>query len=377
MQELQQFIPAKLHEGKIWYISFYAFNPEKKALSRKRIKINRIKSVKERRKYARDLINRINVKLYSGWNPFIDPETSKSYHKLSDALNHFWKVSEKKMADDVIREETYRNYISYPRNMQKWLNDTRKGDIYIYKLDKQLINEFLEHIYIERDSAAITRNNYLAVLRVFATFLIDHNYLKHKFTDGISNLKKGSKKRKSLLSSDLLKLRNYLNETNRHYLLACEMEYYTFIRPKELSELRINQINFAKGTILVTEQTAKNRKNAVVSIPKRLGRLLIDLKIYQYPSDNYLFSENFKPGTIKKSEKQFRDYWLKVRKTLKFPETYQFYSLKDTGITDMIHMVGDPLIVRDQARHHSISITNLYADGDLQMANQMISNLDY
>jgi hypothetical protein len=37
------YIPAKITEGKEWYVSFYAFNPVKGRLERKKIKLNRIK----------------------------------------------------------------------------------------------------------------------------------------------------------------------------------------------------------------------------------------------------------------------------------------------------------------------------------------------
>lgn len=81
---------------------------------------------------------------------------------------------------------------------------------------------------------------------------------------------------------------------------------------------------------------------------------------------------------IYRSEKSFRDYWLKVvRKELHFPDTYQFYSLKDTGITEMIHQLGDTLMVRDQARHHSVAITDKYTHGKLVKANKIIRDLDY
>lgn len=43
----------------------------------------------------------------------------------------------------------------------------------------------------------------------------------------------------------------------------------------------------------------------------------------------------------------------------KLPE-YHFYGLKDTGITDLF-LLGLPAIkIRDQARHSSVSITELY-----------------
>lgn len=378
MHTIQQFYPAKLHEGKTWFISYYAYNPLSKKLERKRIKINRIKSVSERRKYSKEIINTINVKLYSGWNPFIDPDAKKSYTKFSEALNHFWKIAEKKLSEDTIREDTYRDYVSYPKNFKKWLDETKKGDIYIFELDRKLIIEFLNHIHIERNNSAITRNNYLAFFRIFATFLIDNDYIKHKFTEGIASLKKGKKKRKQIEPEHLESLRTYLYKKNKYYLLACEIEYYLFIRPIELSKIKISDIDFIKGTIKIDETISKNRKTALVTMPLRLVKLIDELNIKEIDPDFYLFSENFRPGKKFKSDKCFRDYWLRnIRKDLNFPDSYQFYSLKDTGIRHMIKQVGDVVSVRDQARHSSISITNIYTDGELLKANDSIKRLDY
>ena len=49
-----------------------------------------------------------------------------------------------------------------------------------------------------------------------------------------------------------------------------------------------------------------------------------------------------------------------MKKALELPAQYKFYSLKDTGITDLIRANTDLLSVRDQARHHSLQMTDLY-----------------
>jgi len=59
------------------------------------------------------------------------------------------------------------------------------------------------------------------------------------------------------------------------------------------------------------------------------------------------------------------------------PTTDQFYSFKDTGITHMLEKTNDTLLVRDQARHHSIAITDLYTRKDQMRGNDKISKLDY
>lgn len=102
---------------------------------------------------------------------------------------------------------------------------------------------------------------------------------------------------------------------------------------------------------------------------------MIDLNVFAYPSHYYLFSDNFCPGETRKSEKSFRDYWGRnLRKALGFSDRYKFYSLKDTGITNMLKANADVLSVRDQARHSSILITDIYTPKDIKAANEYIKN---
>jgi len=189
----------------------------------------------------------------------------------------------------------------------------------------------------------------------------------------IGRSKTKGKNRTVITPVDRERLRVFLEKENKDYLIACMIEYYCFIRPKEMSYIQVSHINLEKSTIYIPGITAKNHKNAIVTIPTPLKRYLVELNYNQYPPNYYIFSVGFKPGLTRRSEKQFRDYWLKVRDKLNFPEEYKFYSLKDTGITDLIGQLGDPRIVRDQARHHSIAITDIYTPHDIMKANPLIS----
>ena len=102
---------------------------------------------------------------------------------------------------------------------------------------------------------------------------------------------------------------------------------------------------------------------------------MIELRVFESPGQYYLFSKDFKPGIERKSEKSFRDYWHHyIRKNLKLTDRYKFDSLKDTGITNMLRANTDILSVRDQARHSSILITDIYTPKDIQQANQLLLN---
>lgn len=76
------------------------------------------------------------------------------------------------------------------------------------------------------------------------------------------------------------------------------------------------------------------------------------------------------------STRILREKWQKIRKKLKFSDTYQFYSLKDSGITKMINILNVSE-VRDQARHSSIAITDVYTDRSKIDGNEHIKSLDF
>lgn len=86
---------------------------------------------------------------------------------------------------------------------------------------------------------------------------------------------------------------------------------------------------------------------------------MIRQHVFDYPSGDYLFSDGMKPGNTQIYFNKLRLEWKKVRSALRFPEAYQFYSLKDAGIRDLANAEGI-VIARDQARHSDVSVTNRY-----------------
>lgn len=153
--------------------------------------------------------------------------------------------------------------------------------------------------------------------------------------------------------------------------------FYCFVRPKEISYIKIGDFHVKEGTLLLHGDYTKNKKDAVLTINRKIIDLMLDCGSFSYPSDFYLFSDNLSPGDSWRSEKQFRDYWAHyVRKSLKFPNSYKFYSLKDTGVTTMLRSRIDNISVRDQARHSSILITDIYTPHDIEKANPIIKNFD-
>ena len=375
LEEIKSFTYPKLYTGKEWYVGFYAYDPAIRKMRRKKIKLNHIEKVGERRKYADGLMRRLIVKLEKGWNPWIESENEKAYKTFKDACDHYRKYITKLFNDGVLREDTCRSYLSQLKNIEKW-NDSRTIPInYIFQFNREFISDFLDYVYEDLNRSVITRNNYLIFASNFSQFLVDKQYLKLKPSEGISMLStKNVKKIRSVIpDNDVQRLLEYLSEKNKYYLLACYIIHYGFVRRKEMSFIKIQDISLANQTLLIHGDHSKNSKSQIVTLTEKTIHLMLDLKIFDYPDEFYLFTDKFKPGKDRKHEKQFTDYWsYHVRKELNFPNSYQFYSLKDTGITDMLRSRVNVLAVRDQARHSSIEVTNKYTPQELLEGNRTI-----
>lgn len=377
LKEILSFTYPRLHTGACWYISFNAFDPATGEMRRKRIKINAIGSASERKRYAKMLCHRLSEKLETGWNPWIEAAADKSYKLFADALIHYRNYITKLLNDGVHRASTHHDYTCFARIMEEW-NERQSVPIrYIYQFDRTFCVRFLDYVYLERENSPRTRNNYLAFLRSFGAFLVQHLYIKEKPTDGLVPIARSllKKERKVIAAEDMHRLRDYLEANNRNYLLLCYFLHYMLIRPKEIARLRLCDISVAKQTIYIDDTISKNKKSAYVTMPTKIIELMVDLGYFNYPSHYYIFSDGFRPGPEWKNEKTYRDFWSnKVRPALRFPKEYKFYSLKDTGITAMLRAGHDALSVKEQARHSSLLMTDIYTPQDIRDANPILLN---
>ena len=78
--------------------------------------------------------------------------------------------------------------------------------------------------------------------------------------------------------------------------------------------------------------------------------------------EEYLFGPRYAPGTKQIRYQNFREDWSRMREELHLPKQMQLYSLRDTGINEMLKSGIDPLSVMQHADHHDLSITTRYAN---------------
>lgn len=357
-------LPIYSRKSKDKIVYFYVLDPRsltsgEPKLVRIRKKFAHIHRAKERDDAALRFRDEVSRKLREGWNPLIDDCCSKSFVAFDDVLDKYKRHLGKLKKDEVLTEKTHYDYCNRIEALRSFNRDESSSHIiYIYELDTVWVESFLDHIYIDKDTSPRTRNNYLTFVGTFCAFCRRCGYIKSHPTEDIKPLRENDKIRKAISKSDMKRLLAYLLD-DKPYLLACMFQYYTFVRPKELVCLRVGDINVKEQSLFVSHTVSKNRKDGIVTIPKKVLKLMVDLGVLSYPTDYYLFGPDFLPSPEKSHSGIFRDRWLIVRKALNFPVSYKFYSLKDTGISDTIDKAG-LTIAKDQARHSSVHVTNAY-----------------
>lgn len=271
---------------------------------------------------------------------------------LKDCFSHYRQHVER-----FSKTTTKTDYIKRLERLERYA----KKNNYIEFSDTFFLR-FLDHLYLERKVSARTYNNYRTWCYGFCMWLWQHQFIENNPIENIKTLREPPKFRQPLPTPVLKQVREYLLNRNRHFLLAVMMEYYTFIRPGELSNIRIRDIDVVSQTIYISDEISKNGKAERVGLNDAILSLMSDLDVLSKHKDWYLFSNRCRPGKAKLEPRMFRDRWVRLRKRLNLPKEYQFYSLKDSGIRDLANSAGI-IIARDQARHSSVAVTNKYLQG--------------
>ena len=351
-----------LHKAKRWYVDFYILDPTTNQMRRKKYMLSRYKTAKARREMARQKITWLVDELRNGWNPFVNARTTREFTLWESVFARYKEYLQAAGRKGLLRDKTVYDYQSRVKNFELFMDENGIHLTYIYEFDRSLCVEFLDYLYFDKDVSAVTRNGYRTWLSTFSSWLIDKEYLakENNPVSDIKMMREEEKYREPLTKAALSAMREYLTSQNPHFLLACYIEYYVNIRPDEMRFLKIGYIDIKNCIVTLPGKFAKNRKRQEVTVPKKVLKLMVELGTFRSPSQYYIFGPDLRPSTDQIAVNRFRQEWAKMRKALNWPDSYQFYSLKDTGISENIDKYG-LLTARDQARHSDAVTTNRYA----------------
>ena len=353
------YYPAELHESKEWYISYYVLNPYTNKMIRRKVKVNRIKSITERRKFAREIIVSVNNKLSTGWNPFIEQDTTRTFVKYKDAIKDYFTAKRKEL-----KKISTDDYNFFVKRLNEWIN-RRNPDIYLGEITDIIAVDFMLYVKALPSIGNRSYNNHLAFYRTLWNWFVAWKYCKVNPFTSIPKINKKliQKKRKYIERHELQRLVSFLEKENTLYLAACMLCYYCLLRPDDLSELRLSSFDFTRNLVFIRMEETKNKHDSYRVIPISLEKYLLAIDWGKLSPNDYIFSHRtkFTSGAKKLDSREFARYWADViRPACGFGMEKQFYGLKDTGITNLMADGVSPGYVQGQADHSSLEVTNKY-----------------
>ncbi|MCK9156636.1 MAG: site-specific integrase [Paludibacteraceae bacterium] len=354
------YLPAVLKEYPSgWMIEYYVESPKDHQLKRIRIRVDKIrkryKLKMDARKHVMGMVLAINNKLMTGWNPFFHGEDSRLYVSMKDVSELFINEKKKEM-----RPDTMRSYSSFINIFLGWLN-RYDPKMFASMFTRVWAVKFMDYAYNERNVSARTYNNYLKISKVMFNWSLEKCYVKENPFNSIKSKRKEPKTRTIIPKQYRDMITKHLEGDN--FLIVCNLVYTSLIRPKEIRNLRVGDVDLEGRFIRVPGEVAKNHHSRYSAINKKTIDLLKGINLERYKKTDFLFSDidTLYPGSVQLYSSKFTKLWDSVRKELKLPKEMQLYSLRDTGISEMIKAGIDDLSIMQHADHSSLDITSIYA----------------
>lgn len=380
------YLPARLVEGRSrWHIvySYTDGNTGESHRLKPTFNLNRIKSIAERRKLGHQLVRQINEKLPLGWPWRIVAET----HLPVLAAVNLRKAVEKATAIKCVGLET-RTKSSYESMTEIFLTfiEKRYGEFSVGAFQRKHAQAFLDYLTTERKTkkgkplAARSYNAYLFFIKGVWSILISREYLNTDVWAADKERKVTEKIARNYSKEELKIIISAVAERDRWLMLAVVLLYYCFIRPTEITRLRVRNMQIQDNRIMLPGSITKNKKNRTPTVPENVRKFLQSFNFQKHGGHCYVFGREKKRGkkicispAFPVSYKTFNRrlkailHDLAKRKMIDSVEDMTFYGLKDTGGQDLIDQGIDVWQLMKQMGHQSLTQTQIYLERKRQV----------
>jgi integrase len=253
---------------------------------------------------------------------------------LREAFNFGLKLKEK-----AVNPRTLEAYTQKANILIKWVSKNRPKIKTIDQLDKKTVLDFLNTILIK--SSPRNRNNYRVEISSIMEILEENDIMTINLMKKIKVLKTKPERNKTYSLEMQENIFSYLETKDPILLLYIKFVSYNFLRPIEVSRLKIKDINLLTKTI---QFKAKNSPLKTKIIPKILLAELPDLS--KLDKELLLFTRHKIGGEWEATENNRRDYFSKRFKTVvkehfNLNKDYGLYSFRHTFITKLYRSLAN------------------------------------
>ncbi|MEO1417131.1 MAG: site-specific integrase [Bacteroidota bacterium] len=351
-----KYVPARLIESSWrWYIEYQIYDEVKDKLVRKRFTDIKGSTESEKRADAKKHIQNINKALKEGIYKK-DRDHSPKDLSIKKGIEYVIETKERELskrssANYRLMLQVFLEYLGNKRMLHKPVRSIKKEDIVI----------FLDNLMEERGISPATRNNYRRYVGSAFIAMQDRGFVEENPVAGIKKLRTTQKEYRAFSREDYQKIEQYLLTNDIQLYRFTKFIYYGFIRPVEITRIRIKDIDLANRVILISPEDQKNRKQLPVEITKSLREIIEDMNLEGYDPDDYVFSRSWQPGKVYLWRNRASEKHKKVLQKLGLDNgIYDLYSHKHTGNQAAFIAGMNIYWLMRQNRHSSIKETEPY-----------------
>lgn len=319
---------------KPWHIYYYYRNPETGLMEKfiEKNGLNSFKTVKARLAAGKNLCEALKRYLQDGHNPFekrrLKADVNSIKYTTIEALDiafnqkkNSWKQSTK----DV--------NLVYLESFKKWITNKKLDKEPIEYLTRKHISFYLGYLVEKKNISNTSRNNHKRLLSSLFTELEEKEIIKNNFIIKIASLKAAPKKNKPFTITEIDNIFKYCKEHQPYLYQFLKVMWYTFLRPVEITRLKVKNINLIDNIIDVESKTEAREYIRIVT-PLQL--YFNSLVFHNFEKEMFVFGKDHSVGyweTIK--EKSREDFFIRRFKKVKdhfgFSSDYGIYSLRHTA----------------------------------------------
>ena len=361
LAKIQKFYPAVLTtQGSERVIQYSIFDPSTDKMVRKRIRLGRIlknyRTKGEQNRAAQQMCEEINRKLRGGWSPLHQDDSARLYTPIPTLKDKFLDA---KKAEGC-RDTTLVQYASVCNLFLRWVEDFGFSTLYSGTFLRHHAVQYMDYC-LEQGNRHRTYNNTIKVMRCFWGWAVEHCYAKENPFATIKQLKKEQKIRILVDRESRERIDKYYAEHNAAMRIVLRLVYSSAIRPAEILRAKVGDIHWEEHYIMIPEDNAKNHHERSAALTPELVEMLRE-HIGHAAENLYIFGKNdtLKPSKWENTTQYFQKSWARMRKHVGIPQEMQLYSLRDSGLTDLLKAGVDQLTVQHHADHSSLAMQDIY-----------------
>lgn len=369
-----------IKRGAAWYIEWYIeVGGEVKRVRRRTnaagVELNTITDLKEREQVALAMLKDLRLRLKP---PVAALDQTCFLEALQVAVQ--LKHSNKEKTNKTFRETA------------RWLDEYfhERGWQYLRcaGVELQHFQAYFDHLIVQKKVRNSTHNTRKNNLRSLISELVQRGYMKENLVKQIPDRVEGDPLRRPLARHEKEVLQKYIRTHDRPLWLAWILLGYLAIRPGEIRDLRVGNIDLRRGVIVFPGEQSKNRRASVVTIPEKIVPELAAFGLDKYSERYYVFGKavgrhncQFTPGPERIGGNtlgnRFRQVLLHLHREGKIQDIrgLSLYSLKDTLAIWLLDSGVDVETAMRHFRHSSLEMFQRYVKR-LGVVNEKIRALE-